>query len=532
MASSKPVWVVACILWLLFLMLPSSSSSESPAEYSLVIGENATLQLSNGVLVQNSPGAKPGTSVLCGRVHVCGLSRLKYLEKFADTVKVKISTNSSFRIRPFEVCFHRNTSRGIGMCPHSQWEKVSKGSWSGSMSPYERKLLDIRTVGSSLESFEVSLEEEFFISRLVFFVSGVILMSLAPSLSNSLVFYYGSGMAIGVVLVLLIVLFQGMKLLPTGRKSSLGIFLFSSVVGLGSFLLSYIPGLLRSVLTELGISEEMYNPLAIFLLAFIFLAGAWLGFWTVRKMALREDGSIDSSTSLFVLWTIRFVALLLLSQSSGDPLLAAGAITVPLLPFIVRKIAIMFGVILSFMRKITIAFGTIVSFIARTIAIIFGGVISSVQEIFRWIHHRRMYRKLLKSPKKKKSRRSEIPDSPPSEYAPDEVINEFQSDDDYKFPRPGSRNSTLASCISSGLGSRSASPSERLYPSYIHTTPERRAVPRHEWESITRHTTEKALEELASSPDFGKWVVANADRISITPLSSRKTDEQRRSWFF
>lgn len=491
------------------------------------------MQLSHGMPVQNSPGSKPGTSVLCGRVHVCGLSRLKHLEKFANTVKVKISTNSSFRIRPFEVCFHRNTSRGIGMCPHSQWEKVSKGSWSGSMSPFEHKLLDIRTAGSSLESFEVSLEEEFFASRIIFFVSGIILMSLAPFLSNSLVFYYGSGMTIGVVLVILIVLFQGMKLLPTGRKNSLAVFVFSSVVGLGSFLLSYIPGLLHSVLTELGISEDMYNPLAIFLLAFVFLAGAWLGFWAVRKMALREDGSIDSSTSVFVLWTIRFVAVIMLSQSSGDQLLAAGAITVPLVPFIVRKIAIIFGVILSFMRKITLAFGTLVSFIARTIAIIFGGIISSVRDIFSWIRHRRVYRKLFKSPKKKKSRRSDIPDSPPSEYSPDEVINEFQSDEDYKFPRPGSRNSTLASCISSGLGSRSTSPSDsRLYPSYIHTTPERRAVPRHEWESITRHTTEKALEELASSPDFGKWVVANAERISITPLSTRKADQHHRRWWF
>lgn len=57
--------------------------------------------------IQNSPGSKPGTSVLCGRVHICGLSRLEHLQKFANTVKVKISTNSSFRIRPFEVCFHR-----------------------------------------------------------------------------------------------------------------------------------------------------------------------------------------------------------------------------------------------------------------------------------------------------------------------------------------------------------------------------------------------------------------------------------------
>lgn len=33
-------------------------------------------------------------------------------------------------------------------------------------------------------------------------------------------------------------------------------------VGLGSFLLRYIPGLLRSVLTEIGVSEDMYNPVS------------------------------------------------------------------------------------------------------------------------------------------------------------------------------------------------------------------------------------------------------------------------------
>ena len=108
MASSKPVRLAACILCLLFLLLPSSSSSsEPPIDHSLVVGENANLQVSNGVAVRNSPGAKPGNLVMCGRVHVFGLSRLKNLERFADTVRVKIAINSSHRLRPFEVCFHR-----------------------------------------------------------------------------------------------------------------------------------------------------------------------------------------------------------------------------------------------------------------------------------------------------------------------------------------------------------------------------------------------------------------------------------------
>ncbi|PRQ33638.1 putative NEMP family protein [Rosa chinensis] len=202
MASSKQVQVTACILWLLFLTLPCSSSTESLYQHSLVVGENATLGLSHGMPVGKSPSSKPGASVLCERVLVYGLSRLKHLDKFANTVKVKISTTSRFQT--FEVCFHRNTSRGIGMCPDSQWEKVSKGSWSGSMSPFEHKLLAIRTAGSSLQNFEVFIKEEFFLSRLIFFVSGIVLMTLAPYLSNSLVFYYSSGMTIGVVLVILI----------------------------------------------------------------------------------------------------------------------------------------------------------------------------------------------------------------------------------------------------------------------------------------------------------------------------------------
>ncbi|BBH05886.1 Uncharacterized conserved protein DUF2215 [Prunus dulcis] len=429
----------------------------------LIAAESARLQLSHGMPVKNSPGSKPGTLVLCERVHIRGLSRLKYLGKFAHTAKLKISaTNSSIRIPAIEVCLHRNTSLGIGMCPHSQWEKVAKVSWSGSMSPFEHKLLDIRTAGSSLESFEVSIEEEFFRYRLIFLILGIIIMSLASLLSKSLVFYYSSGMAIGVVLVILIVLFQGMKLLPTGRKNSLAIFVYSSLVGLGSFLLRYIPGLLRSILTEIGVSEDMYNPvvsscfiekrrcvlidakskfkflngmipqrlgstlslyvlyvglaylflwLAIFLLAFVFLAGAWLGFWAVRKLVLTEDGSIDIMTSQFVYWSIQIVGALMTFQSSADHLLAAEAT-------------------------------------------VFGFLVSEIVEITQ-----------------KEQQKIEIPDTPPSPPSP---------------------------LSDSGL-----------FASTFHTTPERRKFSKEEWEMFTTETTNNALQELASSPDFHRWCSSN-----------------------
>jgi hypothetical protein len=67
---------------------------------------------------------------------------------------------------------------------------------------------------------------------------------------------------------------------------------------------------------------------------------------------------------------------------------------------------------------------------------------------------------------------------------------------------------------------------EEFYPSIIHTTPERRKYSPAEWDAFTKESTEKALEELVQSPDFGKWLSTNADRISVTPNS--ETNRARR----
>lgn len=54
--------------------------------------------------------------------------------------------------------------------------------------------------------------------------------------------------------------------------------------------------------------------LTIFLLAFVTLAGAWMGFWAVRKLVLTEEGSVDISTSIFVAWSIRILAVIMILQ--------------------------------------------------------------------------------------------------------------------------------------------------------------------------------------------------------------------------
>ncbi|XP_014521495.1 uncharacterized protein LOC106778096 isoform X1 [Vigna radiata var. radiata] len=479
--------------WIIHLLcLWASAVLVFADEHSLSLTQNATLQLSRGLPVGNSPGSKPGATVVVERVYIHGLSRFKSLGKFAHSFRVKVlplPTHSNVRLPNIEVCFHRNVSLVAGMCSHSQWEKVAKGSWTRSMSPFDHKILDIRTAGSTLENFEVSVEEEFFVYRIVLLVLGITLMSLAAFISNSLAFYYSSAMAIGIILVVLIILYQGMKVLPTGRKSSLAIFMYSTAVGFGTFLLRYIPGLVRSVLTELGIDEDMYNPLAIFLLTFVAIIGAWLGFWVVHKLVLTEDGSVDINTAQFVAWAIRILAAIMILQSSMDPLIG-------------------------------------------TLALLCGSLLSLLKRMRRVRFIRHLRRRFFKSPKKNR-RRSQVPDSSPFDGSHDEhMYNNMQNEEDSPLFHPRLKSPTLSPCKSSPKGyirTPLKTQKEALYPSIIHNTPERKKYSAAEWDAFTKESTEKALEELVASPDFGKWLTSNAGRISVTP--NTKTGRGRR-WMF
>ncbi|KAI7728787.1 hypothetical protein M8C21_015523 [Ambrosia artemisiifolia] len=315
------------ILLLLLTVVNSAGVGVSGELPSLTVAKFAFLQLSPSLVVKNSPGSKPGSQVVCERLEIIGLPRLRNLTSFFSSVKVKVTNvNSTGRPPSITVCFHRNASLGVGMCNEDRWEKLTNGSWVRSMSPFDHKLLDIRSVGPSVGTVEVALNEEFYLYRVMFLILGIIMMTFATSLSNSLATYYGGAMTLGVLLVVLVILFQGMKILPSGRKSSLALVLYGSIVGVGSFLFSYVPALLRSLLVEMGISEDLHSPVAAFLLAFVVLCGAWLGFWAVRKLVLTEDGSIDTGVAQFVAWSIRIVASCMILQCSVDPLLAVAAL--------------------------------------------------------------------------------------------------------------------------------------------------------------------------------------------------------------
>ncbi|XP_075498606.1 uncharacterized protein LOC142536981 isoform X2 [Primulina tabacum] len=474
-------------LWFLLVLASVFPSISSAADFSLVVSEITTLHLSPSLVVEKSPGLKPGTKVKCDRVQIHGLPRRKHLNKFANSVKVKVShANQTGRSPNIEMCFHRNLSLGIGMCSQDKWERFTEGLWIKSMSPFDHKLLDIRMAGSNSESLQVSLAEEFFLYRVIFLFWGILMMALASWLSKSLIFYYSGAMAVGVFLVALMVLFQGMKLLPTGRKSSLAIFLYSCFVGLGTFLLQYVPRLFRSLLIEIGLSEDIYDPMVLFLLVFLTIFGAWLGYWVVRKFVLTEDGSIDLGVSHFVAWAIRIVSSVMILQCSVDPLLAAEALVC--------------GIFIS----------------------------SVLKKLIRPKLVRRVYKKLSRFDKINHGKSPDPYTSPANISSDAKPLNRtpYSSSRDAK---PLNRTTYSFSRASTSQSPTRLSNAETFYSTF-HETPYRRKFSKAEWNKFSRESTQQALEGLVSSPDFSKWAVAHADRITLAPKKEEVENKNRR-WF-
>lgn len=78
---------------------------------------------------------------------------------------------------------------------------------------------------------------------------------------------------------------------------------------------------------------------------------------------------------------------------------------------------------------------------------------------------------------------------------------------------------------------RKSPPSEAdAFPSSFHKTPEMSKLTKEEWKKLTKDSTTKAVRELVSSPDFGKWAAVNADRINITPRKDSRRRDRTQRW--
>lgn len=333
-------------------------------------------------------------------------------------------------------------------------------------------------------SVVVSTEEEFLLHRVVFLVLGVVLMVVAHTLSESVVFYYGGAMTIGIFLVILIILFQGMKLLPTGKKSSLAIFAYSSAVGMTTYFLHYLSGMLRSFLVEIGIAEDMHNPLGIFVLVCIILAGAWFGYWGVRKLVLAEDGSVDEGVAYFVEWAILIVSAVMILQSSLDYLFAFAALV--------------FCVIIKAISRIE---GK-----SKLLLYLSGGLNDGAAS------HSSRYGDLGEDYSSMNGGRQD---------GFGKLHGEYQR----RTPRRNSPFAGSAKALPQGVD-------RDMYYSTFHTTPERRKFTKEEYDTFTKEETKKAMKQLMSTRDFNRWALANVDRISVAPPGGSYSSSQQRHRLF
>ncbi|KAF8047330.1 hypothetical protein N665_3091s0003 [Sinapis alba] len=441
-------------------------------------------------------GVGPGHSALdvnltsCERIQVSGYPRTE-LAKYAHSFKVKLAplvTVSERLHSKIQVCLHRNVSLGMCQCEKADWKNLQRGQWSFVMSPFDTQYIDVKFSGESSGSVTISVAEDFQQWRILCLVVGLVVILAAPVVSSWLPFYYTSSMAVGVFLVVLIVIFQVMRLLPTGRKNVMYLAFYGSVVGAGSFILHQFSMMVNMILVNFGLSEDMYSPVAILVLVGIAITGAAFGFWTVRKFVVSKDGGVDTSVAQFVKWSMRSVAATFIFQSTMDTPLAMGAfISASLLGFLLsRTIHNRKSVVTQRQWLVPAGKGRPVHGRAEFLSRPGGGPWNSARTI-------------------------------PSSTA---------------SPSNGLRNVMSRSSFNRRI------PIERKdYYSTYHRTPNGKKLTKEEYEEVTRETTREAMAGLAASPGFSDWLIEHADRINLLPdesydeeLDSESDSTGEQSW--
>ncbi|KAE8678218.1 anaphase-promoting complex subunit 6-like isoform X1 [Hibiscus syriacus] len=216
MASSSFI----LFLYLYYIFFLSCASQDTAQFKDIDLGSTTSaLDVSPTPLYGHSSVRSSKDVILCDRVRASGHSRLK-LRSYVNSVRVTLTPSVLIPERKhskIQVCFHRNASLGLCQCENENWKTVENGIWQAVMSPYDDRFIDVKFIGDVSGSITVAVEEDIKRWRLVFLALGFVLFLLAPIISKSVPFYYSSSMAIGIILVILILLFQYLILLTAGR---------------------------------------------------------------------------------------------------------------------------------------------------------------------------------------------------------------------------------------------------------------------------------------------------------------------------
>ncbi|KAI4383457.1 hypothetical protein MLD38_009291 [Melastoma candidum] len=93
---------------------------------------------------------------------------------------------------------------------------------------------------------------------------------------------------------------------------------------------------------------------------------------------------------------------------------------------------------------------------------------------------------------------------------------EFQSAESHQLRSSSQPKRGRSAMLSPPSGSRTTPELSKYSESYyytFHTMPEKRCFSEDEWRKFTKDFTKRSMEDLVSSPNFGKWAVAHADTL-------------------
>ncbi|KAD5961749.1 hypothetical protein E3N88_13222 [Mikania micrantha] len=429
------------------------------------------IDLRNPVINVNVPYEGSKDVLSCERVIVSGVSRLK-LQHYASVYNVTLAPSVSVPKKwhtKIQVCFHRNSSLGLCQCEKDDWRSLQNGLWISTMSPYEQKFVDVKFSGMVTGSVTVTLEEVQQRWRYILLIVGIVLLFMAPIVSEWVPFYYASSMVIGIITVVLIILYQARILLPTGRKITFHLAIMCSVIGAGSIVVHLLSAFLNSVLLNLGISPEIQNIVYYFVGLGIMLLGASLGYWLLRNFFISEDGEVYFGVAQFVKWSMFVVGVTCIFLSPKDDLLAVVAV----------------GSCLALYH---------------------------VTNKTNWCYYE------VQSYSGKKNLWARTKQTTPK-HRPAEFLSHSKT----TSPLNGLKNSSRHSNSMVKGKTRLPLTKTRLdYDVYstFHKTPNRKNFSEEEWDELTKETTRQSVAELASSPEFTDWVIKNADRIELFPEDS------------
>ncbi|KAI4990697.1 hypothetical protein ZWY2020_039068 [Hordeum vulgare] len=149
--------------------------------------------------------------IFCERIRISKIPRWQF-QSYANQIHVRMNVSHSLPEKfhwKIQIYFHGNVSTGLCQCEMGEWQALHGGTWNAVKSPYNSRYVDVKLAHKKSVVFSLSIQEELHKWRLACLGIRFVLLFLSPIVSKWAPFYYGSSMALGILLVVLTVIFQG-----------------------------------------------------------------------------------------------------------------------------------------------------------------------------------------------------------------------------------------------------------------------------------------------------------------------------------